>query len=212
MSADLERASAALEQPIQAIAAALATRPKEGESARRVLFASPRHGDGTTTVAACTAVALGMNLRIPVVLVEANPFRPALAAYAGCAPTPGFVDALHADPAHAPVLRECFVPGVSLLPAGQATSEPLAWRGTAARVLFGERLQGFPFALIDAPPLLDRPVGRLLLEFADLVVLVVRAGATTKSDARAAARVLAEAGVPVAGVVLNQFKKPLPFL
>ncbi|NOT30569.1 MAG: hypothetical protein HOP15_09005 [Planctomycetes bacterium] len=197
---------------MQSICAALASRRKDGQAPGRVLFASPRHGDGTTTVAACTAVALHRNLRTPVALVEANPFSPALSAYAGCPPTPGFAEVLREEAAGDQVLRESLVLGLSLLPAGSLRAAELVdWRGQQARLLLEDGLRAFSFALIDVPPLLDRPVGRLLFEFGDLAVLVVRAGVTTKPDARAALRVLEESGVPLAGVVLNRFKKPLTF-
>jgi Mrp family chromosome partitioning ATPase len=212
MSAALVRAFAALEQPVQAVWSALASR-RGSDSQRRVLFTSPRHGDGTTTLAACSALGLCRNLRTEVALVEANPFRPALAAYTDAPATPGFAEVLRGEEDGAPALRESFEPGLSVLPGGALrASEPLDWRGQDARRLLEEGLRAFPFALIDAPPLLDRPVGRLLFEFADLVVLVVRAGSTTKTDARAALQILRDSGVPLAGVILNRFRKPLPFL
>lgn len=215
MSAPLAQACAALELSVQAIAAALTSRRKD-ETPLRVLFASPRHGDGTTTLAACTALALCRHLHTRVALVEANPFAPALAAYAGCAPAPGFADLLRGEPGDGVRLRASFESGLSLLPAGTlgaalGATEGVDWRGAHVRELLEVELRGFPFALIDAPPLLDRPTGRLLLGSCDLAVLVVRAGVTTKADARAAQQVLEGSGVPPAGVILNRLEHPWPF-
>src|SRR5206468_11799053 len=140
-------------------------------------FASPRHGDGTTTLAACTAVALCQNLRARVALVEANPFSPGLAACAECPPEPGFAQVLRAEAAGDQVLRESSEAGLSLLPGGSlGATESVDWRGPNVRLLLEDALRAYPFALVDAPPLLDRPLSRLLLEYADLAVLVVRGG------------------------------------
>jgi Mrp family chromosome partitioning ATPase len=203
----LERACAALEVPILSICAALAHRKGEVSSARRVLFASPRHGDGTTTVAACTALALCRTLGATVALVEANPFHATLASFAGCTSVPGFVDVLRGNVSIARALQQSLVPGLSMLPAGTLRAEaPLDWRAARERLLEGESLSSVAFTLFDAPPLLDRPVGRLLLELADAAVLVVRAG-TTKDDARAAFQILTGSGVASVAVVLNRYRR-----
>jgi Mrp family chromosome partitioning ATPase len=213
VSAALERAAKALELPLQALGATLASHRRAVEGPRRIAFTSPRHGVGTTTVAACTALALARDLKRRVALVEANPFRPALAPYAGVAPTPGFAEVLREEVELDRVLGESALPGLSLLPAGElGAPETIDWNGSRARLLFAETLRSFPFALVDLAPLLDRPVARLVLPLVDLAVLVVRAGHTTKADARAAVQALRESGVTVVGVVLNRFRQPLGFL
>jgi Mrp family chromosome partitioning ATPase len=212
MTTPLERACGALERSVQSIWSTLASRRADGDGPRRILFASPRHRSGTTTLAGCTAMALCRNLRTQVALIEANPFSPALASYASCASAPGFAEVLREEAPGDEVLQEAFDPPLSLVPAGLVQStESVDWRGPNVRLLLEEQLSDFPFAFIDAPPLLDRPVGRLLLEFADLAVLIVRAGVTTRSDLSAAQKILQDSGVPTAGVVLNRFKKPLSF-
>lgn len=205
MITPLERICTAIEVPILSICAALAQRKGEASATRRVLFASPRHGDGTTTVAACTALTLCRTLGVRVALVEANPFHPTLADDAGCTPVPGFVDVLRGAMSVERALQQSLVPGLSMLPAGTLPVEaPLDWRAARERLLEGESLRAVSFTLIDAPPLVDRPIGRLLLELADQVVLVVRAGAP-KDDARAAFQILEASGVRNAGVVLNRY-------
>lgn len=217
MSTALAVAIAALEGSVQSIwpvlaSGPLASGPGAEVASRRILFTSPRHGAGTTTLAACTAVALRQNLRARVALVEANPFQPALAAYAGIPPAPGFADVMREKAAGDRVLRESAETGLSLVPGGSLdASGPIDWRGANTRLLFEDELRKFPFALIDAPPLLDRPAARLLLGFSDLTVLVVRAGVSSKDDTRLAAQVLRDSGVPFLGVILNRFRSPLPF-
>jgi len=199
----LLRASAALELTVQSIWTTIANLP--GPRPRRVLFTAPRQGEGTTTIAACTAIALCRNLRTRVALLEANPFRPALAAYAACDPTPGLAEVLRTEIAGDEALRGSFEAGLSLLPAGTLKPrEPIDWGGPNVRRLLENGLRDFPYAIIDAPPLLDRPVGRILFKYCDHAVLVVRAGVTTKPDTREALQIIRDAGVSLAGTVLNR--------
>ncbi len=65
--------------------------------------------------------------------------------------------------------------------------------------------------IIDAPPLIDHPESRILLEYVDGVVLVLRARSSESDAAQKTLRFLEEAGVPVLGSVLNRFKSDMPF-
>lgn len=207
----LARASTVLELPVQSVWTTLANHPREKDAPLRVLFASPRHGSGTTLLTTCAAMALCRNLHARVALVEANPFSPSLAALVGCPPRPGFAEVLRDQTEATGAPKESSESRLSLLPGSTlAPAEQVDWRGPNVRLLLEEELRAFSFALIDAPPLLDRPVGRLLLGSCDLAVLVLRAGVTTKADARAALEALRASGVPVAGVVLNRVRSPLP--
>ena len=213
MTPALERASIVLELPVQSIWSALANKRVDGEQPRRILFSSPHHKDGTTLLTACTALALCRNTRSRVALVEANPYSPTLAAYAECDPTPGFAEVLREEIAGNEALSPSYQPGLDLLPAGRVSpTEPVDWQGPNVHRLLAQEFENYAFTFIDAPPLLDRPASRLLFEYADLVVLVVRAGLTTKSDALMTHQILKDTGVPVAGMVVNRFKKTLPFL
>jgi len=78
-------------------------------------------------------------------------------------------------------------------------------------VLFTERLrdlfaavkQEFDIVLIDAPPVLPIPDARVLGRMADGVILVVRAGQTTREVAHAALRSLIDVRCRVLGTILN---------
>jgi hypothetical protein len=63
---------------------------------------------------------------------------------------------------------------------------------------------------VDAPPVLDRLESRLLVQHADGVILVLRAGATRQADAERAHRMLVESGTPVLGSLLNAYRSEHP--
>ena len=65
--------------------------------------------------------------------------------------------------------------------------------------------QEFDAVLIDTPPVLAVADARILSRLVDVIVLVVRAGLTTRESAAAAVNVLEADGVPVLGTVLNDW-------
>ncbi|MBV8842617.1 MAG: CpsD/CapB family tyrosine-protein kinase [Bryobacterales bacterium] len=83
--------------------------------------------------------------------------------------------------------------------------------GDVGKALFTERLpelfatlkEEFDIVLIDSPPVLQIPDARVLGRSADGVILVVRAGHTTREAALAAVRSLSDVHCRVLGTILN---------
>jgi Mrp family chromosome partitioning ATPase len=69
--------------------------------------------------------------------------------------------------------------------------------------------ESFDVVLIDTPPMLYMADSRIMGSVADGVVLVVRARQTLRESAVRAGRQLAEDGVPVLGVALNDWNPRL---
>jgi len=63
----------------------------------------------------------------------------------------------------------------------------------------------FDTVIIDSPPVLQLPDGRLVARFADGFILVVRAGRTARESAVLAQQRLAEDGSRVLGTILNSW-------
>jgi Mrp family chromosome partitioning ATPase len=63
----------------------------------------------------------------------------------------------------------------------------------------------FHAVLIDTPPMMQIPDARILGRMGDAVILVVRAGKTTRDTAQAARARLVEDGTRVLGTILNCF-------
>jgi Mrp family chromosome partitioning ATPase len=62
--------------------------------------------------------------------------------------------------------------------------------------------------LIDAPPILEVADARVISEFADGAVLVLRSGNTARADALEAYQQLYEDGTVLLGTVLNDWRRP----
>ncbi len=179
----------------------------------RILFISPEHGAGTTTLATATALGLARNLGEEVALIEANCYTPAMAGYLGLPPSPGITDVLASGASHHRAVRNSQVKGLYALTAGsivQRSSGELATPN--ARELLERATRGTRFTVIDAPPILPHPAdARHLLQYASKVVLVLQARHTSKAGAKHAIRVIEESEAQLAGVILNRFQSDLPF-
>ncbi|CAG1018002.1 Putative tyrosine-protein kinase YveL [Burkholderiaceae bacterium] len=171
---------------------------------RRVGVCACHAGAGATTVAYNLAVMLHERSGEPVVLVEGNLRRPALARLRGIGTGPGFAAFARGEDVAGVVLRDASQPGISLLPA-TAEALPLPVLRAAAERLPGLG-QHFRHVVVDLPPVLDYPDAALLGAVLDGVVVVVEAETTRWQVAREAAKRLEAGGVKLLGAVLN--KKP----
>jgi polysaccharide biosynthesis transport protein len=96
------------------------------------------------------------------------------------------------------------MPELAVLTSGPGTNN-------IANLLYSTRMmellqrlrREFDTILIDTPPMLDLADARILGRLADAVILVFRAGKTSRDAALAAKRRLTEDGIPVLGTILN---------
>ena len=179
---------------------------------RRILFTSPDVGAGTTTVATCVALGLARNVGETVALIEADRYSPGVAGYLGLTPGPGLIEVVDRKATVAEAIRNARVEGLYVVSAGASRLPREGDLGSAeARALLLHVQKQYSYCVIDAPAILEYAETRLLLQYVDVAVLVLRADSTTRQRAAAAARLIEEAGVPVLGTVLNRFRAPLPF-
>jgi capsular exopolysaccharide synthesis family protein len=183
---------------------------QEGFDNHVILVTSPSPREGKSTVATNLAIALA-EIHQRVLLVDADLRRPRLHTIFGQANTWGLSDILRDEtpcadyPAEA-LGRRTHVPGLFSLPSGPNSHDGL-------RLLYSTRMtdlvnrlrQDFDAVLIDTPPVLSVADARVLSRLVDVIVLVVRAGLTTRESAAAAVKVLEADGVPVLGTVLNDW-------
>src|SRR5262249_4020956 len=99
-------------------------------------------------------------------------------------------------------VQETSVPGLSVVSAGQPTASGLLYSPVLPQLLKRFK-QESDMVLIDTPPMLHMPDSRVVGRQADAVVLVVRAGQTTRDAAMAARERLTEDGTRVIGTILN---------
>jgi Mrp family chromosome partitioning ATPase len=169
-----------------------------------IVVASPRPGDGKTTVAVNLALALAECNRAKVVLAEANVGRPQLANVFRLMPPWCFAEQLAAH-RHQPLLPWSLV-DISQLWLHVAAVSPRVGKtqllDAPAFAIAMERLRaaGYEHIVIDAPAVLGSADVNLIADAADVVLLAARARSTTARDLRKAIEQIGAS--KVAGTVL----------
>jgi len=182
---------------------------QNGNRSRVILLTSPGPEEGKTTVASNLGILLA-GLYPRVLLVDGDMHRPQLHHIFALTNDAGLSDLLRnraLEQCSVESLgRETEVPGLYVLTSGpevNGMSELLYSNRLAALI---ERLrQEFDAIVVDTPPMLHISDARVLARLADVVLLVFRAGQTTRKAAQAAKLRLAEDGTPLLGAVLNDW-------
>jgi len=172
-----------------------------GRRAQFVLVTSPGSGDGKTTTSGNLALTMAQDFNHSVVLVEADLRRPTLASLSGISQEQGLVDVV----VGAATLDDALVqlPGQNLfvLPAGQPTGRSTELLGSSMMARLIETLRTrFDRIVVDSPPVTLSDT-HVLARLADCVLIVVRAGVTSRPALEHALE-----GVErerIAGLVLN---------
>lgn len=177
---------------------------------RVLAVTSPTPGDGKTITTLNLAGALAQAAGVRVLLIDADLRRPSVTNYLPCgsARLGGLVDAIVDDVALSQVVRRFDRLNLSVLPAGTAdTSTYELLTSPRFEALLAEARAHYDYVLIDTPPLVPVPDGRLIGRWADGFLVVVAAHKTPR-------RLLAEAlnlldPAKVLGVVFNFDNRPL---
>jgi capsular exopolysaccharide synthesis family protein len=178
-----------------------------------ILITSALPGAGKSTTVANLAVAMAESGR-RVLICNADFRAPQIHLAFGLEPGPGLTDLLteEEEAQHlADMVHATNVPGVSLVHSGTSidnAAELVATRG--ARFLQEARSMA-DVVLLDTAPLLVVSDASELLPAVDAVIMVARAGQTSRDAARRSAELLDRAGIPVLGVVLIGAQSPISY-
>jgi len=174
-----------------------------GVGTRVLLVTSPREGEGKTVTAANLALSLAQGQERRVCLIDANLRSPRIDRMFGVPRQPGLAEVLAGRNRLDEAIVQIEGSSLSLLTAGATHPRPAELLMTSAmRRIIDELRSVFDFILIDTPamqPLAD--VGSLT-PFVDSVLLVARAGMTSKAAIREAAAGMGT--TTVLGIVLNE--------
>jgi succinoglycan biosynthesis transport protein ExoP len=171
---------------------------------KNLLITSSLPGDGKSTVSLNLATALSEKGTRPVLLLEADVYRPTLVKKLGLNPWPGLTECYDrgSDPMLA--IRRIEPLGFYLLPAGQPVDDGnsgLLQSNFVTQLIKGLSASSFSWILIDSPP--TTPVADILVlkAHADATLLVARAGQTPREAIEESTRNLGRDHI--IGIVLN---------
>jgi capsular exopolysaccharide synthesis family protein len=178
-----------------------------------IVTTSPEVGDGKTTVATNLAIAFAQTGH-RVVLVDGDLRKPRLHTIFDTSDENGLASFLEVtgpvdNERLSPLVSETQIPNLHVIttkPAHEGISTKL--HSPRMRQLFKHLRTQFELVIVDSPPMLDISDARVLGGLADGVMLVFRAGKTTRESALAAHDCLAQDGIRVFGTVLNDWHVP----
>ncbi|MBX0330980.1 polysaccharide biosynthesis tyrosine autokinase [Oscillochloris sp. ZM17-4] len=175
-----------------------------GDPAQALLLTSSGPLDGTSTTAASLAVALAQSGK-RVILVDANPRRPALHALFHLSNSRGLTTALQESASAISYLTSTSVGDLWLVPSGPLPSRLTELlRAPRMAALIAEWKEQSDIVLLDTPALLAASDAALLAQVCDTALLVVRAETTGAESLKTAHDLLAQSKARVLGMVLNR--------
>lgn len=178
-----------------------------------ILVTSALPGEGKSTTVANLAVAMAETGR-RVLVCNADFRAPQVQASFGLEPGPGLTDLLtgaEGSKTLADLVHATSVPGVSFVHSGTGVDDAAELVATKGARLLEEARALADVVLLDTAPLLVVSDASELLPAVDAVVLVARAGRTTRDGARRSFEMLDRAGIPVLGVVLIGAQSPMSY-
>jgi Mrp family chromosome partitioning ATPase len=170
---------------------------------KSILITSPMPGDGKTTVSLNLATALSENGKVPVLLLEADVYRPTVLMRLGLKPWAGLSECSRRGEDPMLAIRRINPLGFYLLPAGCSVDDEsnILQSTFTSQLVKSLSASSFGWILIDAPP--TTPVADVLTlnAHADATLLVARAGETPREAIEESARNLGRDRI--IGIILN---------
>ena len=174
------------------------------EPVRTLVVTSPGAKDGKSTVLANLAVALAQGGK-RVILVDCDLRRPTQHTLFGLDNATGLTTMMLDEAAQSkPPLRETLVDGLRVLTAGPLPPNPAELLGSRRmKETLADLLKKADVLLFDAPPVLAVTDALVLAVRTDGVLLVVKAGGTTREHVQQAKERLERVNARIVGAVLN---------
>jgi len=172
---------------------------------RTIAVTSPSQGDGKSTVALSTAIAMA-EMRPRVLIVDADLRHPTLHEKLGVDGGPGLSDVLVGESRIEDVITTTRFGGLDFLSAGSQAPNPIKLIQSAHfDELVEALLAKYQTVIFDTPALLPMVDAAALAQKMDGTVMVVAAGKTDQRSARRALQRLSVVeGATVVGVVINR--------
>jgi capsular exopolysaccharide synthesis family protein len=175
------------------------------EPPRHLVVSSCEPNDGKSTVALNLGIVLTQSGR-RVLLIDADLRRPRLHHAMGVDNVEGLSSLLTGNASLDQLIRNTVVPGLDLITSGPIPPNPselLDSNGLKALLTSADLARRYDHVIFDSPPALSVSDAIILAARTDGMILVVRAGETSRDSLLHAAGRLRQARVRVIGTILN---------
>lgn len=174
---------------------------------RSILVTSASPAEGKSTTAAHLAIAHAEQGR-KTLLIDGDLRRPSLHRKFGFSPTAGLSNVLLGEVEWQQVLVKLEgTPELDIMPAGPPSRRASDLVGRGMDSLLDEMVQEYDLVIVDAPPLLGFAEPLQLATCADGVLIVARAGETSRKAIASVVSTLQRLRVNILGLVLNEVKR-----
>ena len=169
-----------------------------------ITSASPQEGKSTAAVNLGIIFAQGDK---KVLIVDTDMRRPRIhKAFGISSGRPGLTNLIMGESTMDEVIADTGIPGVSVIPCGPIPPQPAELLGARHMEELAAELDArFDWVIFDSPPVVAVTDAVVLSRMVDGVILVVKAGKTTRDLVLKAKRQLTDVGAPILGTVLNDF-------
>ncbi len=175
-----------------------------GAPPRTILVTSSQPGEGKTTTAINTAIALSQ-LKARTLLIDADMRRPSLHKVFGRSHSQGLSTYLSSNEIElGTLIQKLPIPDLYFLPSGMIPPDPAELVSSGKMKELLEILAPeFQHIIIDSPPMINVSEPLVLSTLVEGVILVVKGGDTKRGIVRRARQELASVRARVIGVVIN---------
>lgn len=179
------------------------------KQAKVFMITSSREDEGKTTTCCNLAFTISFDTYKKVVLVDADLRKPDICKMLNIQKSPGFSDIILGKASLGDFTKKPAVGNLYVIPAGSDVASPIELlREPKARSLIEDLKRRFDFVMLDTPPVLPIADSRIIAPLCDAVILVVKAGATSKHIIGEGVALLEDAHVKPAAFVMTSFHTP----
>ena len=202
-----QRKASILAEAFRVVLTSLLFTGHNGSRPRVLVMTSASPREGKSTVTSNLGIALA-EIRQRVLLIDADLRKPRLHDIFSLSNEKGLSTLLLERPFRPElmegIIQETHIPGLFVLPSGPPTEAAanLLYSATLAELVVKFKKE-FDMVILDTPPMLQMPDARVIGRIADGVLIVLRAGQTTRDAAIAARQRLGEDETRVVGTILN---------
>jgi succinoglycan biosynthesis transport protein ExoP len=204
-----QRKPSAVAESFRATLVSILFSGENGGRPRVMVITSANPSEGKSTVVSNLGIAVA-EVNQKVLLIDADLRKPRLHDVFNLKNDNGLSDVLRATGSVAAALegaiQQTQIPSLYVMTSGSKTSAATSLLYTNRMPELLQKLRAeFETIFIDTPPMLQIPDARVLGRIVDKVIMVVRAGKTTRDSALAAHRRFAEDGTQMLGTILNDW-------
>lgn len=177
------------------------------EAPSTILVTSAKEFEGKTTVSANLAITIAQEINSHALLIEADIRKPVLKDWFGSGSTLGLSDYLSGEIDLSSVIEHTPIPKLSMIACGELKDNPVELIGsTKMENLIHELKHRYPdrYIIIDSSPLLATTEPNVMIKWVDAVLLVIKAGETSREEVREAIGHLKKE--KIIGIVLNYLR------